>query len=108
MPDASPCRPEVTEHGRWFLHVVITLLGWVLEQSGLGRKTPPQWIGVTHVQLLIPQEPPRTPGESQGRRRARPKSPIALSIIGYLFPSSKVQKRPDFDSFSLAKRPAVL
>ena len=44
------------------------------EQSDLERKTPQQWTVVTHIQPLIPQEPPRTPAESQGRRLARQKS----------------------------------
>ena len=45
------------------------------KQRAIGLNlAPAQWIVVTHVQPLIPQEPPRTPAESQGRRLARQKS----------------------------------
>ena len=64
------------------------------EQSGLGRKTPQQWIVVTHVQPLIPQEPPRTPAESQGRRLARQKS-LPPSVSGLKSPE-KTRFRQSF------------
>ena len=38
---------------------------------GLGRKTAQQWTVVTHEQLLIPQELPRTLAESRGMSQDR-------------------------------------
>ena len=58
-------------------------------QSSLGSHTSRQWIGMPHARPPNPQEPPRTPAESQGRRLARQKKPIALC-----FRAQKSRKAP--------------
>ena len=54
-------------------------------QSSLGSHTPRQWVGMPHARPPNPQEPPRTPAESQGRRLARQKS-LPPSVSGLKSP----------------------
>ena len=63
------------------------------EQSDLGRETPQQWVGMPHARPPNPQEPPRTPAESQGRRLARQKS-LPPSVSGLKSP-----EKPRFRQF---------